>query len=221
MENSGALLCQISALKDMLDQVNEEIEANIERTREIESEMVKCSEIDKGLLTKESEFTKMISMQEFEINGLIQVAAVASTSLELMKKDMSCLRMNLEEILKRKNEYREKFIVLCGNFQRDIVKGETEELWALLLDKEVLENEKFILNMKINALRNSTSAFVEEILEELHNSNSVLQVEVQCGNSENNKLLKDIDDLKNSLLALNWFKDSSCNAQSHPSCNGL
>ncbi|XP_058107833.1 uncharacterized protein LOC131251240 isoform X2 [Magnolia sinica] len=174
MENSGALLCQISALKDMLDQVNEEIEANIERTREIESEMVKCSEIDKGLLTKESEFTKMISMQEFEINGLIQVAAVASTSLELMKKDMSCLRMNLEEILKRKNEYREKFIVLCGNFQRDIVKGETEELWALLLDKEVLENEKFILNMKINALRNSTSAFVEEILEELHNSNSAM-----------------------------------------------
>ncbi|KAL6010079.1 hypothetical protein ACLOJK_000510 [Asimina triloba] len=67
---------------------------------------------------------------------------------------------------------REKFIALCGDFQKDAVKGETDELRALLLEKVVLENEKCTLDMKINVLGNSTSAYVEETLEELHNSNS-------------------------------------------------
>ncbi|KAM3267755.1 hypothetical protein P3S67_032173 [Capsicum chacoense] len=55
MEDSGAILCQISSFKDMLDQVNEEIEANIQVTREIESKIVKCTEIETALAARESE----------------------------------------------------------------------------------------------------------------------------------------------------------------------
>ncbi|XP_077245735.1 uncharacterized protein LOC143885442 isoform X2 [Tasmannia lanceolata] len=209
MEDSGAILCQISGFKDMVDQVNEEIEANIQRTREIESEIVKCSEIEKDFLVRESELTKMFSIKEFEMNGLIQVAAAASTSLELMKQELSSLKMTWEETLKRITNNRERFIILCRSFQRDIVKGENEELQTLLIEKEVLEKEILNLNLKISALRSSSSAFIEYILGELHSSNFVLQVEIQRGNMEKEKILKDIDDLKNSLLALNSFEDHS------------
>ncbi|KAL6010080.1 hypothetical protein ACLOJK_000511 [Asimina triloba] len=74
MEDSGAILYQISSFKDMIDQVNEDIEVNIQRTREIESEIVKCSEVEKILLTRESEHIKLIITRELELNDLIQVA---------------------------------------------------------------------------------------------------------------------------------------------------
>nr|KAJ0184895.1 hypothetical protein LSAT_V11C900484100 [Lactuca sativa] len=57
-DDSGAILCQLSALKDMLDQVNDEIEANFQITREIESEIVKCSEFERALASSESELMK-------------------------------------------------------------------------------------------------------------------------------------------------------------------
>uniref|UniRef100_A0A1J3CCZ8 Uncharacterized protein n=1 Tax=Noccaea caerulescens TaxID=107243 RepID=A0A1J3CCZ8_NOCCA len=75
MDDSGAILCQISIYKDMLDQVNSEIEANIKVTREIESEMVKCSEIESNLSAKESELTRSLLASQFEIRGLISVAS--------------------------------------------------------------------------------------------------------------------------------------------------
>ncbi|KAI3885160.1 hypothetical protein MKW98_002552 [Papaver atlanticum] len=90
----------------------------------------------------------------------------------------------------------------CNSFQSRISKGENEELLKLLKEKESLQSEKSNLNMKHNALGNSTSAFAEEILEELHNSNMALQVEIQLGNVENEKLLEDIDILKRSLVSL-------------------
>lgn len=202
MDDSGAILCQISSLKDMLDHVNEEIEANIQSTREIESEIAKCSEIETSLAMKESELMKMKLVADFEINSLIQVSAVAKSSVELLEKELSCLRMKLQESNKRIADRRETFIMRCNSFQSRISNGENEELLKLLKDKESLQSEKSNLNMKHNALRNSTSAFAEEILEELHNSNMALQVEIQLGNVENEKLLEDIDILKRSLVSL-------------------
>ena len=107
MQDSGAILCQISLLKDMLDQVillllllpfllipnkkkkvsqqpeisangdrdpnqvNEEIEANIQITREIESEILKCSESEEALAARESDLTKTLYVSQFEINTLL------------------------------------------------------------------------------------------------------------------------------------------------------
>ncbi|VFQ67099.1 unnamed protein product [Cuscuta campestris] len=79
MDDSGAFLCEISLLKDMLDKVNEEIEANIQITREIESEIVKCDESEASLLARESELMKTAYMQQFEINGLKSVTDVSYT----------------------------------------------------------------------------------------------------------------------------------------------
>ncbi|KAI3884481.1 hypothetical protein MKX03_034821 [Papaver bracteatum] len=202
MDDSGAILCQISSLKDMLDHVNEEIEANIQSTREIESEIAKCSEIETSLAMKESELMKMKLVADFEINSLIQVSAVAKSSVELLEKELSCLRMKLQESNKIITDRRETFIMRCNNFQSRISNGENEELLKLLKEKESLQSEKSNLNMKHNSLRNSTSAFAEEILEELHNSNMALQVEIQLGNVENEKLLEDIDILKRSIVSL-------------------
>ncbi|KAK9278151.1 hypothetical protein L1049_027710 [Liquidambar formosana] len=159
MDDSGAILCQISSLKDMLDEVNEEIDASFQVTREIESEIVKCSEIESNLAARESELTKVAYVTE------------------------------------------EGFTKLCLDFQKDIEKEENDVLGALLSEKESLENEIQLLDKKNNALRNSMFAFVEEILEDLHSSNSDLRVEIEGGTWENEKLLDDIDDLKTTLLS--------------------
>ncbi|KAJ0973077.1 hypothetical protein J5N97_021036 [Dioscorea zingiberensis] len=74
MDDSGAILCQISAYKDKLDEVNEEIEQNIQKTREIESEIVKCAEVEKDSVNKESELLKMLSMGDFELNHVFKQA---------------------------------------------------------------------------------------------------------------------------------------------------
>lgn len=68
--------------------------------------------------------------------------------------------------------YREGFTTLCLEFQRDIDIGKNDELRALLSEKDLLENEIHLLDKKNNALKNSMLAFVEEILEDLHKSNS-------------------------------------------------
>ncbi|MCL7022111.1 hypothetical protein MKW94_019424, partial [Papaver nudicaule] len=159
MDDSGAILCQVSSLKDMLDQVNEDIEANIQTTREIESEISKCSEIETSLAMKESELTKMKLVSSFEINSLIQ-------------KELSSLRIKLQDSNKRIADRRETFIMQCNSFQSRISNDESEEIMKLLVEKEGLQSENYNLNMKHNALRNSMSAFAEDILEELGNSNT-------------------------------------------------
>ena len=50
--------------------------------------------------------------------------------------------------------------------------GKDDELGALISEKELLENEIHLLDEKNNALKTSMLAFVEEILEDLHRSNS-------------------------------------------------
>ncbi|KAL4633258.1 hypothetical protein ACB092_04G110200 [Castanea dentata] len=201
MEDSGAILCQISSLKDMLDQVNDEIEVNIQITREIESEIVKCSEIEIALALRESDLTKTLYVSHFEINGFAIVSANSRASLNCLEKELCCARMKRDKLLRRINDKREGFTTLCLEFQRDIDIGKNVELGALLSEKDLLENEIHLLDKKNNALKNSILAFVEEILEDLHKSNSALQVEIQTGNQENEKLLKDIDDLQKLLLS--------------------
>ena len=53
------------------NQVNEEIEANIQITREIESEILKCSESEEALAARESDLTKTLYVSQFEINTLL------------------------------------------------------------------------------------------------------------------------------------------------------
>lgn len=68
--------------------------------------------------------------------------------------------------------YREQFTTLCLEFQRDIDKDKNNELVNLLSEKEILENEVHLLDDKINSLKHSMLAFEEQILEDLHTSNS-------------------------------------------------
>lgn len=78
MDDHGAILCQIVSFKDMLDQVNEEIERSIQVTREIQSEIDKCKDVENALSAKESELTKMVYILNFEIRGLLTVAGELS-----------------------------------------------------------------------------------------------------------------------------------------------
>ncbi|OAY59416.2 uncharacterized protein LOC110623393 isoform X1 [Manihot esculenta] len=201
MDDSGVILCQISALKDMLDQVNEEIEANIQVTREIESEIVKCTEYESTLASRESELTKTLYVSQFDIIGLISVRNESRKSAKLLEEELSSLRKKREEMLKRMNNKRERFAMECLEFQREIDKGENDELKKLLSEKEFFENEIRLLEQKNDSLKNSMLAFVEEVLLDLQDSNSALHVEIQNINHENEKLLKDIDDLKTMLLS--------------------
>ncbi|XP_020519580.1 uncharacterized protein LOC18428759 isoform X2 [Amborella trichopoda] len=101
MEDSGSILCESPALKDMLDQVNEELEANIQRPREIESEVVKCSEVENKLLDREAELTHLINSKKFEMSGLAAVSAVASASLKHMEEEVMCLTSKREKMLNK------------------------------------------------------------------------------------------------------------------------
>ncbi|GAY58083.1 hypothetical protein CUMW_184350, partial [Citrus unshiu] len=157
MDDSGAILSHISSLKDMLDQIDEEIESNFQITREIESEIVRCTEIETNLAGQ-----------------------------------LDNLRRERDEMLKRMSDRREQFTTLCLEFQRDIDKDKNNELVNLLSEKEILENEVHLLDDKINSLKHSMLAFEEQILEDLHTSNSALHVEIESGNQENEKLLKNI-----------------------------
>ncbi|XP_039063183.1 uncharacterized protein LOC120207832 [Hibiscus syriacus] len=90
MEDTGAILYQISCLKEMLDQVNEEIESNIQVTQEIESDMVKCTEFEAALTTRESQLTSLY-ISHFEIDGLLSVSAGSKNSLKFVEDKLSCL----------------------------------------------------------------------------------------------------------------------------------
>nr|GMD36048.1 CAP-Gly domain-containing linker protein 1-like [Ipomoea batatas]GME14001.1 CAP-Gly domain-containing linker protein 1-like [Ipomoea batatas]GME17942.1 CAP-Gly domain-containing linker protein 1-like [Ipomoea batatas] len=170
MDDSGAILCQISQLKDMLDKVNEEIEANIQITREIESEIVKCTETEVALLARQSELMKTAYTLQFEISGLMAATADSATSYKSLEEELHCLERKRDEILTRMNSKREGFLRSCLDFQNSIGKKGNDEVAALLVEKELLENEVHSLNIRNTVLQNSTAAFVEEVLEDLHNS---------------------------------------------------
>ncbi|XP_020972829.1 uncharacterized protein LOC110269378 [Arachis ipaensis] len=192
MEDTATILAHISSLKEMLDQVNEEIEANIQVTREIESSIVKCEEIEIDLENKEAELIKTSGILQFENVGFVTVAADLRASVSSLEKELGSLKMKRNEIVNGMDEKR------C-------------EARTLLSEKHSLENEIQLLDKKNDVLKNSVLAFVEEILEDLHSSNSALEVEIQRRNWENEKLLKDINDLKNTLLSA--IGTSNCASQ--------
>ncbi|XP_021978962.1 uncharacterized protein LOC110874957 isoform X2 [Helianthus annuus] len=194
MDDSGAILCQLSALKDMLDQVNEEIEANFQITRDIESEIVKCSEFERTLAVRESELMKTMYMLQFEIKGLMAMNDESRARRECLQKELSCMKMKQHEILVRIKSKRETFCTLCLEFQKGVEEEGHGKVGKLLAEKEYLENEVRLLGRKISSLQNSMSDFVQEILEEL-------AIVVESGNSENDKLVKEINELKATLLA--------------------
>ncbi|KAJ0104960.1 hypothetical protein Patl1_19064 [Pistacia atlantica] len=206
MDDSGAILSHISSFKDMLDQINEEIEANFQITAEIESEIVKCAEIETALALKESELTKILFISQFEIVGLQSVTADSRKSMKHLQEELSNLRTKWDEMPKRMSNKRERFTTACLEFQRDIGKGKNDELVNLLFEKESLENEVRMLDEKINTMKNVMLAFEEEIVEDLHKSNSALHFEIQKDKQENEKLLKDIGNLRSMLVQ---YYDSS------------
>ncbi|XP_074369551.1 uncharacterized protein LOC141710980 isoform X2 [Apium graveolens] len=185
MEDSGAILCEISLLKDMLDQVNEEIESNYQITREIESEIVKCCEIETEYAVWESELTGTLYHLHFEINGFMAVTSDSMASIKGLKTELSSLRIKWDEICEEMNKKQEDFISSCLNFQKGIDQGENCEMKTVLSQKANLEDEIKLLTMKNSSLQNSVSAFVEDLLEDLHHTNSDLQFEIQRRNLEN------------------------------------
>ncbi|AEE33834.1 hypothetical protein AtNW77_Chr1g0060911 [Arabidopsis thaliana] len=159
MEDSGAILCQISIFKDMLDQVNREIEANIQVTREIESQIGNCSETESALSVKEAELTKSFLASQFEINGLISVTADSRNSLKLLEDEICRLRNEHSELITRLTEKREGFVKMCFGFQREI---EDSEFRNLLLEREFLDNEVRMLEEKNLDVKNSILAYMED-----------------------------------------------------------
>ncbi|RCV18648.1 hypothetical protein SETIT_3G318800v2 [Setaria italica] len=195
-EDSGAILRHISSLKDMLDKVNEEIEQNIQRTREIESEIVKHSETEKHYLDRESELTKEISVAEFELNGLIQVAAAETDLLKVTEGNLEFQKVALNEIQQRLSDKMERFINESQVFQANVLGGSNENLVLLLKEKDSLEDESENLKMKISTIHSSSKEYIAEILEEVNTENSVLESELWYKISEYTDVLKDINNLK-------------------------
>uniref|UniRef100_A0A452Y870 Uncharacterized protein n=1 Tax=Aegilops tauschii subsp. strangulata TaxID=200361 RepID=A0A452Y870_AEGTS len=171
-EDSGAILRHISSLKDMLDKVNEEIEQNIQRTRETESEIVKHSETEKDYLVKESELMKGVSVAEFELDGLMQVEAAGTDSLKAMEGNLEFRKATLNAIRKLFYDKMERFIAESKDFQVNMLGGSNEDLLLLLKERDSLENESENLRMKINAIQSSLKEYIAEILEEVNVENS-------------------------------------------------
>ncbi|KAG2628631.1 uncharacterized protein LOC120699200 isoform X2 [Panicum virgatum] len=195
-EDSGAILRHISSLKDMLDKVNEEIEQNIERTREIESEIVKHSETEKDYLDKESGLLKEISVAEFELNGLIQVAAAETDLLKVIEGNLEFQKVALNGIRKTLSDKMERFINESKGFQANMVKVSNEDLVILLKEKGLLDDESENLKTKINTIHSSSKEYIAEILDDVSTEISVLESELRYKISEYKDILKDINNLK-------------------------
>ncbi|CAH8256249.1 unnamed protein product [Arabidopsis lyrata] len=159
MEDSGAILCQISIFKDMLDQVNREIEANIQVSREIESEIGACSDMGSTLSVKEAELTRSFLASQFEISGLISVTADSRNSLKLLEDEIHRLRSDHSELITRLTEKRAGFVNMCFRFQKEIEDSESRNL---LSEREFLENEVWIMEMKNIDVKNSILAYMED-----------------------------------------------------------
>ncbi|KAJ1400284.1 hypothetical protein SESBI_29668 [Sesbania bispinosa] len=178
MEDSGAILAHISSLKEMLDQESLFIRSTkksrlIFRLRERSSPASsKCEEIECELATKEAELIKTSAMLQFDTIGYVTVAADFRASVSSLEKELSCLKMKRDEIVNRMDGKWENFTAMCLEFQREIDEKENCKVRSLLSEKDSLENEIQLLDKKNNVLKNSVLAFVEEILEDLHSSNS-------------------------------------------------
>lgn len=131
----------------------------------------------------------------------LSLIADSKVSLKRLEEELCCLQLRHDETLKKINDSRERFITSCLNFQTNLEKERNDSLKDLLSEKQSLEDEFEMLNKKNNALQNSMSAFVDEILEDLYCSNSALEVEIESRKIENTKLIEDIDELKITLFS--------------------
>ncbi|KAJ3709190.1 hypothetical protein LUZ61_012895 [Rhynchospora tenuis] len=122
MEDSSAILLQISSLKDMLDQVNEDIEQNIQKTREIDSEIVKHSEVEKDYLARECQLTKLVSLSEFELSGLMHISGTKAASMQVLETKIKILKSNLVETKRRSSDKMDKFTDECAQFQATVIE---------------------------------------------------------------------------------------------------
>ncbi|CAH9088380.1 unnamed protein product [Cuscuta europaea] len=140
--------------------------------------------------------------QQFEIKGLMAATAASTTSHKLLEEEIDSLKRKRDEILTQMNIQRERFLKSCMDFQKNISKQENDEIGALLLKKELLQSEVHSLNTRNSDLQNSMAAFVEEILEDLQNSVHALEIDIRIRENEKEKLMKDIDELKKTLIQL-------------------
>lgn len=136
-----------------------EIEANIQVTREIESEIVKCSEMESAMSVKESDLTRSFLASQFELSGLISVTADSKNSLKLLDDEIRRLRNEHSEILRKITGKREGFVKMCFEFQREICVDEDSELRS---EREFLENEVRGLEEKNADVKNSILAYMED-----------------------------------------------------------
>ncbi|XP_021731601.1 uncharacterized protein LOC110698468 [Chenopodium quinoa] len=201
MDDSGAILLQISTLKDMLDKVNDEIEANIQITREIESEIVKIEEIENALGARESELMKLIYLSQFELSGLITVTVNSRKSIAALTEEINAQRRKKDDLLDRLNKKRENFSMACVEFQKNIESEDCNKLRAMLLEKESLEDEIHKLDQTGNKFKVPVKALSEDMLEDLYRSNSALATEIQERQAENEQVLKEIEELRSILLS--------------------
>ncbi|XP_021761271.1 uncharacterized protein LOC110726115 [Chenopodium quinoa] len=201
MDDSGAILLQISTLNDMLDKVNDEIEANIQITREIESEIVKIEEIENALGARESELMKLIYLSQFELSGLITVTVNSRKSIAALTEEINDQRRKKDDLRDRLNKKRESFSVACIEFQKKIESEGCNILREMLLEKESLEDEIHKLDQTGYNFRVPVTALSEDILEDLYRSNSALATEIQERQAENEQVLKEIEELRSILLS--------------------
>ncbi|KAL4178783.1 hypothetical protein AMTRI_Chr13g83990 [Amborella trichopoda] len=124
--------------------------------------------------------------------------AVASASLKHMEEEVMCLTSKREKMLNKITNDRQwlKFLKCDYDF--------------LFSKKDVLKCRILNLNNQINTLRDSTSTFIQEIIAGLRTTNFELQSNIGVGNLENEKLLKDIHELRSSLCAIKTIDDNSC-----------
>uniref|UniRef100_A0A7N0UGR4 Uncharacterized protein n=1 Tax=Kalanchoe fedtschenkoi TaxID=63787 RepID=A0A7N0UGR4_KALFE len=160
--------------------------------------MVRCNEMEIELAETESELMKACYATEFEVNGLATLSAFLKASVKSVEDALCHQRNKQNEVVAKIDSKRDGFIISCHDFQWKIQADQT--IMALSSQKESLEYEYELLIRKENALSLSMSAFVEDVLEELRSSLSVLEFEVLSKEDENKKILQDIDDLKATLL---------------------
>ncbi|KAF8005807.1 hypothetical protein BT93_K0172 [Corymbia citriodora subsp. variegata] len=140
MEDSSAILCQISCLKDMLDQVNEEIELSIQITREMESEIVKCSEAEAALAAREAELTKLLYASQFELIGLATVTAESRKSVTSTEQELHSLRNKrdgIQERMIRKRCVEAQVLAIalkCINSEQWLLYSEKSRVCCLNID---------------------------------------------------------------------------------------
>ncbi|KAF8667746.1 hypothetical protein HU200_052656 [Digitaria exilis] len=115
---------------------------------------------------------KGVSVAEFELNGLMQVAAAEIGLLKVTEANLEFQKVALNGIQKRSSDKMERFIDKSQEFQANMFGGSNEDLVLLLKEKGSLEDESENLKMKINTIHSSSKEYIAEILEEVNTDNS-------------------------------------------------